>query len=108
MIGQLVPATLFCSFSSAETQWIHLLRILGQLVGHKEYTDEEISNFNWDNRGCLIAFSKSRGVLLYHGPVVTQAHIGRTTLPSFNRSSLVSICETDVTSYDLRRESSAQ
>ena len=25
-----------------------------------------------------------------------------------DRSSLVSICETDVTSYDLRRESSAQ
>ena len=46
--------TLFCSFSSAETQWIHLLRILGQLVDHKEYTDEEISNFNWDNRCRLI------------------------------------------------------
>lgn len=30
------------------------------------------------------SFSKSRGVLLYHGPVVTRAHIGRTTLPSFN------------------------
>ena len=29
MIRQLGPATLFCSFSSAETQWIHLLRILG-------------------------------------------------------------------------------
>ena len=32
MIRQLGPATLFCSFSSAETQWIHLLRILGKLV----------------------------------------------------------------------------
>ena len=29
MIRQLGPASLFCSFSSAETQWIHLLRILG-------------------------------------------------------------------------------
>ena len=28
MIRQLGPATLFCSFSSAETEWIHLLRIL--------------------------------------------------------------------------------
>ena len=54
MIRQLGPATLFCSFSSAETQWIHLLRILGQLVDHKEYTDEEINNFNWDNRCRLI------------------------------------------------------
>ena len=45
MIRQLGPATLFCSFSSAETLWVHLLRILGQLVDHQEYTDEEINNF---------------------------------------------------------------
>ena len=32
MIRQLGPATLFCSFSSAETQWVHLLRVLGQLI----------------------------------------------------------------------------
>ena len=32
MIRQLGPNTLFRSFSSAETQWIHLLQILGQLV----------------------------------------------------------------------------
>ena len=32
MIRQLGPTTLFCSFSSAETQWIHLLQILGELV----------------------------------------------------------------------------
>lgn len=35
MIRQLGPASLFCSFSSAETQWIHILRILGQVVDHK-------------------------------------------------------------------------
>ena len=40
MIRQLGPATLFCSFSSAETQWTYLLRILGQLVDHKEYADD--------------------------------------------------------------------
>ena len=54
MIRQLGPATLFCSFSSAETQWLHLLRILGQLVDHTEYTDEEIYKFDWDNRCRLI------------------------------------------------------
>ncbi|XP_048585314.1 uncharacterized protein LOC125568046 [Nematostella vectensis] len=54
MIRQLGPATLFCSFSSAETQWMHLLRILGQLVDNKEYTDEQIDNFNWDDRCRLI------------------------------------------------------
>ena len=32
MIRQLGPASLFCSFSSAETQWIHLLRILGKVL----------------------------------------------------------------------------
>ncbi len=30
MIRQLGPASLFCSFSSAETKWNHLLRILGK------------------------------------------------------------------------------
>ena len=54
MIRQLGPATLFCSFSSAETQWIHLLRILGQLVDHKSYSDNEIENLNWDDRCRLI------------------------------------------------------
>ena len=45
------------------------------------------------------SFSKSRGVLLYHGPVVMRAHIGRTTLPLFNmvepdasRKFLASVC----------------
>ena len=32
----------------------------------------------------LSSFSKSRGVLLYHGPVVTRAHNGWTTLFLFN------------------------
>ena len=41
MIRQLGPATLFCSFSSAETQWMHLLKILGKLVDDKEYSDTE-------------------------------------------------------------------
>ena len=46
MIRQLGPATLFCSFSSAETKWIHLLRILGKLVDDKNYTDDELENLN--------------------------------------------------------------
>ena len=47
MIRQLGPATLFCSFSSAETQWVHLLRILGQLVDNTTF-------FNWEDRCRLI------------------------------------------------------
>ena len=42
MIRQLGPATLFCSFSSAETKWLHLLKILGKLVDQKDYTDDEL------------------------------------------------------------------
>ena len=52
MIRQLGPASLFCSFSSAETQWTHLLRILGKLVNNKEYT--ELENLNWEEKCKLI------------------------------------------------------
>ena len=54
MIRQLGPATLFCSFSSAETQWLHLLRILGQLVDNKQYTKEQLESLNWQDRCRLI------------------------------------------------------
>ena len=54
MIRQLGPASLFCSFSSAETQWIHLLRILGELVDHKQYTDTDLGNMNWNEKCRLI------------------------------------------------------
>lgn len=54
MIRQLGPASLFCSFSSAETKWIHLLRILGKLVDHKDYTDIELENLDWNEKCRLI------------------------------------------------------
>ena len=44
MIRQLGPATLFYSFSSAETQWIHLLKILGKCLDNKDYCDSELFN----------------------------------------------------------------
>ena len=50
MIRQLGPGTLFCSFSSAETQWIHLLRILDKLVDDKDYSDNELENLNWEEK----------------------------------------------------------
>ena len=53
MIRQLGPASLFCSFSSAETQWIHL-RILAKLVGDKEYSDTELQNLTWEEKSRLI------------------------------------------------------
>ena len=54
MIRQLGSASLFCSFSSAETKWIHLLRILGKLVNNKEYTDTELGNLNWEEKCKLV------------------------------------------------------
>ena len=53
MICQLGTATLFCSFPSAESQWNHL-RILGQLVDNKQYTNIELENFNWEEKCRLI------------------------------------------------------
>ena len=53
MIRQLGPATLFCSFLSVETQWIHL-RILGHLVDNKGYSDNELENLNWKEKCRLI------------------------------------------------------
>ena len=44
MIRQLGSANLFCSFSSAVIQWIHLLRILDKLVDDKDYSDNELEN----------------------------------------------------------------
>ena len=54
MIRQLGSASLFCSFSSAETKWNHLLRILGKLIDHKDYSDEELNNLTWEEKCRLI------------------------------------------------------
>ena len=56
MIRQLGPATLFCNFPflSAETQWTHLLRIVGKLFGDKEYSDTELKNLTWEEKSRLI------------------------------------------------------
>ena len=53
MIRQLGPATLFCSFSSAESEQIHL-RILSKLVDDKEYSDSELENLNSEEKSRLI------------------------------------------------------
>ena len=53
MISQLGPASLFCSFSSAETKWKHLLRILGKIID-KNYSDDELDNLMWKEKCRLI------------------------------------------------------
>ena len=54
MIRQLGPASLFCSFSSAETKWNHVFRILGNLKDRKNYSEEKLNNLTWDDRCRLI------------------------------------------------------
>lgn len=45
---------MFCSFSLAETHWTQLLRILGELVDKKQYSNNELENLNWEERCRLI------------------------------------------------------
>lgn len=54
MIRQLGNPTWFCSFSAAETRWVHLLKTLGRLVDKKDYTDDEIENMTWQQKSDLI------------------------------------------------------
>ena len=54
MIRQLGNPTWFCSFSSAETKWTHLIKILGHLLDDKDYTDNEIKAMTWQKKSELI------------------------------------------------------
>ncbi|XP_070567337.1 uncharacterized protein [Ptychodera flava] len=54
MIRQLGIPTFFMSFSSAESKWIHLLKILGRTVHNKEYTDDDVLNMSWNTKSDLI------------------------------------------------------
>ena len=54
MIRQLGKPTWFCSFSAAETRWIHLIKILGHLIDNKDYSDEEVKQMTWQKKSELI------------------------------------------------------
>ena len=54
MIRQLGNPTWFCSFSAAETRWIHLIKILGRLIDNKDYTDDEVTQMTWQKKSELI------------------------------------------------------
>ncbi len=54
MIRQLGKPTWFCSFSAAETRWIHLIKILGRLIDNKDYNDEEVKQMTWQKKSELI------------------------------------------------------
>ena len=54
MIRQLGKPTWFCSFSAAETRWIHLIKILGRLIDNKHFTDDEVKQMTWQKKSELI------------------------------------------------------
>ena len=54
MIRQVGKPMWFCSFSTAETRWVHLLKILGRLVDERNYSDSEIENMTWQKKSELI------------------------------------------------------
>ncbi len=54
MIRQLGKPTWFCSFSAAETRWIHLIKILDRLIDNKDYSDEEVKQMTWQKISELI------------------------------------------------------
>lgn len=54
MIRQLGLPKWFGSFSSADTRWNDLLRILGKLNDGKEYSDDELENMDWHQKTKLV------------------------------------------------------
>ena len=54
IIRQLGNPTWFCSFSAAETRWIHLIKILGRLIENKSCTDDEVRQMTWQKKSELI------------------------------------------------------
>ena len=54
MIRQLGNPTWFCSFSAAETRWIHLIKILGRLIDNKDYSNDEVKQMTWQKKSDLI------------------------------------------------------
>ena len=54
MIRQLGNPAWFCSFSAAETRWIHLIKTLGRLIDNKDYTDDEVTQMTWQKKSELI------------------------------------------------------
>ena len=54
MIRTLGPATFFACFSSAETQWNHLLKILAKVVDSVDLTEDQLNNLTWEEKCRLI------------------------------------------------------
>ena len=54
MIRQLGLPTWFGSFSSADTKWLDLLKVLGNLNDGKNYSEEELEHMSWHEKTRLV------------------------------------------------------
>ena len=54
MIRQLGLPKWFGSFSSADTRWNELLRVLGKLNDRKDYSDSQLENLSWQEKTRLV------------------------------------------------------
>ncbi len=72
MIRQLGPATQFCSFSSAETKWIHLLRIVGKLIVEYQQQDSpHIHMLIWLENAPVFGVDKDEEVIAFIDQIIT-------------------------------------
>ena len=55
MIRQLGPAQIFLTLSAAETRWVHLLKMLSEIVDSITLTDEQVSQLTWSDKCRLIS-----------------------------------------------------
>jgi len=55
MIRQLGPAQIFITLSAAETRWVHLLKILSEVVDNRVLTDEQVQQLSWSDKCRLIS-----------------------------------------------------
>jgi len=55
MIRQLGAAQLFLTLSAAETRWVHLLKILSEIVDNITLTNEQVDQMTWSYKCRLIS-----------------------------------------------------
>ena len=55
MIRQLGPAQIFLTLSAAETRWVHLLKMLSEIVDSVTLTDEQVNQLTWSDKCRLIS-----------------------------------------------------
>jgi len=74
MIWQLGLAHLFLRLSAAETRWVHLLKILSQVIDNVTLSDEDVNAMSWSTKCRLISSD----------PVTCARHLAQSVQEFFN------------------------